>query len=132
MRVVPVPLILLTVSLAAGGCAGLSLEDAAPQAAAPAPDGKRLAELVKTAFGMAKLTGAPEISAVRATHDSQWGDWMFCIRSSSADPSPRYAVLIGHDAVLDVRSSVLIDGCDQETYRPLTPAGHRAKTGIRK
>jgi hypothetical protein len=121
--------------LTMGGClgsgpAGPALETAlappaaetlqAPQAS-PAPEGKRLIELATQASVMAKLTGVLEISATRPTHDSQWGDWMFCIKSSSADQPIKYAVLIGHDAVIDVRSSVLIDGCDQETYHPLTP-----------
>ena len=117
--------------LAAGGCAGINPDDRAlPQAATPQqPEGKRLDELVSAAFATAKLTGAPEVSPVRATHDNQWGDWMFCIRSSSPDQPTKYAVLIGHDAILEVRSSVLIDGCDQETYRPLAPPG---RAGVRK
>jgi hypothetical protein len=127
----------ILIYLAAGGCAGINLDDRAPpqamtppQAATPPqPEGKRLDELVSAAFAMAKLTGAPEVSPVRATHDNQWGDWMFCIKSSSPDQSTKYAVLIGHDAILDVRSSVMIDGCDQETFRLLAPPG---KAGARK
>jgi hypothetical protein len=115
-------ILLMLSSLTAGGCAGINLEDRPPQATSPAPEGKRLAELANVAFTKAKLTGSLEISPVRATHHSQWGDWVFCVKSGGADPSPRYAVLIGHDEVLEVRSSVLIDGCDQETYRPLAPA----------
>jgi hypothetical protein len=124
---------LLMIYLTTSGCAGVNpartgLEDAAqPQAASPlpvaspAPEGKKLAELINTAVTTAKLTGAPEVSAVRPTHGSQWGDWMFCIKS--ADPSSgRYAVLIGHDTVLEVRTHVLIDGCDRETYHPFEPA----------
>jgi hypothetical protein len=119
--------------LTASGCTGINLggitlDDAAPSAAPqPKPEGKRFAELATAAFARAKLTGAPEISPVRATHDSQWGDWVFCIRSGGAEPSLRYAVLIGHDAILEVRSSVLIDGCDQETYQPLAPAAKAVK-----
>lgn len=124
--------LLIVSCLTTGGCAGINftgggagLEGAAaapPVAASPAPDGKRLAELANAAFSTAKLTGPTEISDVHPTHDSQWGDWVFCIRSGGLDPSPKYAVLIGHDAVLEVRSSVLIDGCDRETYHPLAPA----------
>jgi hypothetical protein len=126
----PVPSIWMTVLyLAAGGCAGVSLDEAArPQTATPAPEGKRLAELVNAAFARAKLAGAPEVSPVRATHDSQWGDWVFCIKSGNADRSPKYAVLIGHDAVLEVRSSVLIDGCDNETYHPLATKDQNGKS----
>jgi hypothetical protein len=124
----PMRRVLLMLSLTAGGCAGLNLDDVAPPqaAASPQPEGKRFAELANDAFARAKLTGTPEVSAVRAAHDNQWGDWMFCIKSS-ADGSLRYAVLIGHDAILEVRSNVLIDGCDQETYHPLTPVGSRVK-----
>lgn len=126
--------LLMISSLTAGGCAGLNLNDAAPPqaalpqaVAAPAPEGKRLAELVNAAFAQAKLTGTPEVSAVRAAHDNQWGDWIFCIKSSSADLSVKYAVLVGHDAILEVRSNVLIDGCDQETYHPLMPVAKPAR-----
>jgi hypothetical protein len=130
VRSVPVPLILGTVLyLVAGGCAGFNLDEVMPpQAAAPRPpEGKRLAELVNAAFTTAKLTGAPEVSTVRAAHDSQWGDWTFCIKSS-ADQSPRYAVLIGHDAILEVRSSVLIDGCDKESYHPFATKDQNGKS----
>jgi hypothetical protein len=125
-------ILLMLSSLTASGCASINLEDPPPQTAPPAPEGKRLAELANEAFARGKLTGAPEVSAVRAAHDSQWGDWVFCIKSSSADQTLKYAVLIGHDAILEVRSSVLIDGCDQETYHPLAPAAQHVKAAGHK
>jgi hypothetical protein len=127
-------ILLLLFCLTVTGCTGLNLSGAKLEAPAPAqappqpPEGKQLADLAASAFATAKLTGTPEISPVRPTHDSQWGDWVFCIKSNSADPSPKYAVLVGHDAVLEVRSTVLIDGCDGETYHPLAPATPPAKT----
>jgi hypothetical protein len=130
VRSVPTSSVLMTLLyLAAGGCAGFSPDEAAPpQAAAPPPEGKRLAELVKAAFATAKLSGAPEASPVRAAHDSQWGDWMFCVKSSNAGQSPKYAVLIGHDAILEVRSSVLIDGCEKETYHQIETKDQNGKS----
>ncbi len=127
--------LLMLSCLTTGGCIGFdptgpSLETALPVRASPAPEGKRLVELATQASATAKITGALEVSAVHPTHDSQWGDWMFCIRSGT-DQSLKYAVLIGHDAVLDVRSSVLIDGCDQETYHLLVPAKN-GRTPVRK
>jgi hypothetical protein len=82
----------------------------------PPPEGKKFAELVSAAFKTAKLPGTPQVSPVRATHDAQWGDWIFCIKSSDSDQLPKYAVLIVNDTILEVRSLVLIDGCDRETY----------------
>jgi hypothetical protein len=124
----PLAIAFICISLTAGGCAVFNQSEASLTAAPPPPEGKRLAELTASAFSTAKLTGKPEVSPVRAAHDSQWGDWIFCIKSDSpADPT-KYAVLIGHDAVLDVRSAVLIDGCDKETYRPLETADQKGKS----
>ena len=107
--------------LAASGCIGMAAKESASavQAEAVPPDEKKLAELVNAALTTAKLSGAPEVSRVRATHDTQVGDWVFCIRSRSADQRQEYAVLIRNNAILEIRSLVLIDGCRQETYRPI-------------
>lgn len=107
--------------LAASGCAGLNASDSPPQplAALQPPDGKILAELVRSAFKKAELPGAPEVSPVRAAHDAQWGDWVFCIKSSGSEQLPKYAVLVSDDTILEIRSFVMIDGCDKETYHPI-------------
>jgi len=139
---------LAAASVAVAGCASLnSLTGGAPGAAASAeveahngdtakadgpnaaalaavavtdhspPEGNRLTELAKGAFATAKLTGTPAISAVRPTHDNQWGEYMFCI--TSTDPAPKYAVLVAGTRVLEVRTGIVIDGCERETYLPL-------------
>ena len=110
-------LLCLTVCLIASGCAGLNASDApTSRIIPPAPEGKKLAELVGNAFKTTKLPGTPEVSSVRATHDAQWGDWVFCIKSNSSEQSPKYAVLTSDNTILEVRSAVSIDGCDKETY----------------
>ena len=107
--------------LAASGCGTMDARESASMVRpAPAlPDEKKLAELVNTAFATAKLSGAPEVSPVRATHDTQAGDWVFCIRGRGADQTPEYAVLIRDNTISEVRSLVSIDGCHGETYRPI-------------
>jgi hypothetical protein len=107
--------------IAVSGCAELGMTDSAPSPrVGPAPpDEKKLAELVGGAFKTAKLSGGAEVSPVHATHDNQMGDWMVCIKSSAADQTQKYAVLIKNDAILEVRSLVAIDGCNNETYRPI-------------
>jgi hypothetical protein len=84
---------------AASGCIGMAAKESASavQAVAVPPDEKKLAELVNAALTAAKLSGAPEVSPVRATHDTQVGDWVFCIRSRNADQM-EYAVLIRNNA----------------------------------
>jgi hypothetical protein len=93
------------------------------------PEGKKLAELVNDAFKKVKLPGAPQVSPVHATHDAQWGDWIFCIKSSDSDQLPAYAVLVSDNTILEVRSLVLIDGCDKETYHPVEITGQRGDVG---
>jgi hypothetical protein len=108
--------------LTAGGCAAFNASESPPRTVLPAPEGKKLAELVGAAFKTAKLPGAPEVSPVRHTHDTQQGDWIFCIKSDKSAESPKYAVLIGNNTILEVRSSVLIDGCNDETYHAIETA----------
>ena len=117
--------------LAASGCAALDAKEPAStsQAVAVPLDEKKLAELVNAAFTAAKLSGAPEVSPVRATHDTQLGDWVFCIRSRGADQTGEYAVLIRGNTISEVRSSVLIDRCYEETYRPIEIASQRGVSG---
>jgi hypothetical protein len=109
----------LVLCLAVSGCAGLLGTDSAqpPQATAAPPDKKKLAELVGSAFQMAKLSGTGEVSPLRATQAPQRGDWMVCIKSSAPDQT-RYAVFIKDNAISDVRPAVVIDGCYNETYEP--------------
>jgi hypothetical protein len=120
--------------LAASGCVGMDAKELASrvQAVAAPPDEKKLAELANAAFTTAKLSGAPEVSPVRATHDTQMGDWVFCIRSGSADQRQEYAVLIRNDTIAEVRSLVLIDGCLGETYRPIEIKAQQTASGKTK
>jgi hypothetical protein len=120
--------------LAVSGCAGMDAMEAASkaQAVAEPPDEKKLAELVNAAFTTAKLSGAPEVSPVRATHDTQMGDWVFCIRSGSADQKQEYAVLIRNNTISEIRSLVSIDGCHEETYRPIEIKAQQGAAGATK
>jgi FkbM family methyltransferase len=99
------------------------------QPVAVPPDEKKLTELANAAFTTAKLSAAPEISPVRATHDTQVGDWVFCIRGRNADQTQQYAVLIRNNAISEIRSSVLIDGCYEDTYRPIEITAQRGVSG---
>jgi hypothetical protein len=117
--------------LAASGCAGMDAKESASQVqvVAEPPNEKKLAELVNDAFTTAKLSGAPEVSPVRATHDTQMGDWVFCIRSRSADQTQEYAVLIRNNTISEIRSLVSIDGCHEETYRPIEIKAQQGVSG---
>ena len=113
------PIWIVLCCVTAGGCAALNGNESPPRTVPLPPEGKKLAELTSAAFKTANLAGAPEVSPVRAAHDTQRGDWVFCIKSNKSDEPAKYAVLIANNTVLEVRSFVLIDGCDKETYHPI-------------
>ncbi len=85
----PMRRILLMIScLTTSGCASISpiavsQEDTAPPRA-PAPEGKRLAELVNAAFAMAKLDGTPEVSGPAAASGPSRGGGDRVRRTSGA------------------------------------------------
>jgi hypothetical protein len=107
--------------LAASGCVDFAALDSARQARVDAgpPDQKKFTELANTAAQTVKLSGAAEVSPLHAAHPPQGGDWMFCMKGSGANEKATYAVFIRDNAILDVRSGVIIDGCNGDTYRPL-------------
>jgi len=121
-------ILMVTLCLTVSGCAEFAATTSAqqPRVEAPPPDEKKLAELVGTAFKTAKLSGTPEVSPVHATHHNQIGDWMVCIKSNAPDQTLKYAVLIKNNSVLEVRTLVAIDGCNNETYRPIEIANVQA------
>jgi hypothetical protein len=120
-RAALLPVLMLAVCLALGGCAALAVTDQAPQADPVPPDKKRLTELINAAFQMAKFSGTPEVSALHATHAPQGGDWMFCIKSDAPKETAKDAVFIRDNGILNIRSGVVLDGCNKDTYRPVTP-----------
>jgi hypothetical protein len=107
--------------LAVSGCAEFAGPDSARQARVDAgpPDQKKFAELVNSAAQTAKLSGTPEVSPLHAAHPPQGGDWMFCVKGSGPNEKATYAVFIRDNSILDVRSGIIIDGCNGDTYRPL-------------
>jgi hypothetical protein len=101
------------------GCTALVSTGSAGSPELVPPDEKKLSELVASAFQMAKLSGTPEMSALHVTQAPQGGDWMFCLKSSAPNETLKYAVFIRDNAITDIRSGVLIDGCYKDTYRPI-------------
>jgi hypothetical protein len=116
--------------LAVTGCAEFDVKGSELPAPPVPPDEKQLAELADAAFKMTKLTGAVEVSPVRATHDAQWGDWAFCIKSNDPQQLPPYGVLIYDGKILTVRSHIIIDGCDKETYHSVGNSSAPGKSRV--
>ena len=123
-----VSIVIALLCLAVSGCADLAATDSVgrPPVGTPPPDEKKLSEFIGSVFRATKLSGAPEASPLRPTHGGQMGDWVVCIKSSAPNETLKYAVFIKDNSVLDFRTLVLIDGCNNETYRPVEIANVKA------
>jgi hypothetical protein len=107
-----------------GGCTDIIPADLTPQPRAQVtpPEPKKVTELANAAFPMTKLSGTAEISVLRPSRPPQGGDWMFCLKSSTPSEKLRFAVFIRENTIFEVRSSIVLDGCYDETYRPVGKA----------
>jgi hypothetical protein len=102
------------------GCAPISGVDVAPIESTAPPDEKKVASAAADEFQKLKLAGSPEVSALAQAHGVQPGDWFVCLKGSGAE-KPRYSMFFRGNDVTSVRFSVVIDGCDHETYRSIAP-----------
>jgi len=64
--------------------------------------------------------GPFEISPLRQTQLTQPGDWFACVRTSVQDRPTYIAVFLRDGRVIDRRQAVLVDGCIQEQFQPMT------------
>ena len=65
----------------------------------------------------AKLVGPVEISAVRKASPLGPGQYQLCIKGTNAQTGTRpYAVFFNNDTYVAMRSSVILDECDTETF----------------
>jgi hypothetical protein len=102
--------------LAQAGCA---LSDGAAVIPQTAPDAAAIALNVAAIAAAAKLPPPIEVSAVRAAHPLSPAEWMFCMKSDAPDQVQRYAVFMKGKEVAGYRSGVLLDRCEDDTYKPL-------------
>jgi hypothetical protein len=102
--------------LAQAGCA---LSDGAAVVPQSAPDAAAIATSVAAIAAAAKLPPPIEVSAVRAAHPLSPADWMFCMKSDAPDQVQRYAVFMKGKELAGYRTGVLLDRCEDDTYKPL-------------
>jgi hypothetical protein len=119
--------VILLFCLILSSCEALRLSDSGtePRTQTPPPDQKTAELLAAGIFPQTKLSGTPEVSALREARPPQSGDWMFCLKSSNADEQMRYALFLKGNTFLDYRAAVVIDGCYNTTYQPLGAATNR-------
>jgi hypothetical protein len=110
----------VALSLLLGACStSPDLEIPAYKAPGP-PSASAVAKGAKQAAGEEKLKGPIEVSEVRpADHGN--GSYFFCLREvTPSTPKPQtYVVFYNDDSYRSSRQSVLMEGCEAQSYAPL-------------
>ena len=111
-------------ALALSACSGTSSEAPAQRAEAQDSPEAYYRFLVSESPAARNFRGKPgltlQISPLRRSVAPQPGDWMTCMQVLEVGkPDKLIAVFIKDKAILDYRSSIVIDRCEAEPYAPL-------------
>lgn len=101
---------------------GCSLSDVGETAVRidPKPEASDMAQVhsaVNTAFRSLGLPGRPEISDIHRNRGPFLSDWAMCMRNDATEKRQYYTFFFKDRKVTEHRLSVIVDGCETETYR---------------
>lgn len=105
-------------------CAACSFSGIGEPAADPAPDQvdmRAAYTAIRTAYASFKLSGNPEVSSVHRVRGGYLAEWSICVRNDDAAKRQHYTFYFKNKKIAEWRMSVLVDGCEGETYTPLPP-----------
>jgi hypothetical protein len=93
-----------------------------PSAAISAPDPSKVVESLRKVAADVKLEGPHEISAPIPAHPISSVPWIICLRSGATELSRRrpLAVFYNGNEYVTVRTSVIVDRCEGQTFTALT------------
>lgn len=74
---------------------------------------------VKSAFAMLKLPGNPEVSDIHRNRGVFLSTWAMCMRNDAPGKQQYYTFFFKDRKVTEHRLSVIVEGCETETYRRL-------------
>lgn len=74
---------------------------------------------VSAAFAKLNLPGNPEISDIHRNRGPFLSDWAMCMRNDAPGKQQYYTFFFKDRKVAEHRLSVIVDGCETETYRRL-------------
>jgi hypothetical protein len=113
----------IALSLMLGACSSTPELDIPAYKLPSPPSAAAVAKGARTAAGEEKLKGPLEISEVRPT-DHGNGSYFVCLREANPS-SPRaqtYAVFYNDENYKGTRQSVLMEGCETQSYSPAPAA----------
>jgi len=86
-----------------------------------AVDWKELNQNIYSTFNSLKMSGTPEISPLHRNDAlGTLADWTICLRNSGGNDTKYIAFLISQNKIVDFRSAIALDRCDEQDYMPLS------------
>jgi hypothetical protein len=119
----------LAASIAAG-CSTANLSGTADTGNEPPPEPdyrKIVAAGVKENLKEVTSFGPLEMSAIRRSAPTQYGDWMVCVKGRRSDRPVYFAAFIRDHKILTFGESVGVDRCADEQYEALPAPEEPAK-----
>jgi hypothetical protein len=84
------------------------------------PDYRKIVAVgLKENLKNSKVTGPFEISAIRRSAITQYGDWIVCVKGLWSDRPVFFSVSIKEHKIVRFEMSAIIDRCETEQYEPL-------------
>jgi hypothetical protein len=88
----------------------------------PEPDYRKIvAAGVKANLKELASFGPLEMSAIRRSAPTQYGDWTVCVKGRRSDRPVYFSAFLRDHAIITFGESVGVDRCADEQYEPLPP-----------
>ena len=118
------PFICLLAPLIAAGCSMANLTGTVDNRPEPEPEPdyrKIVSNGIKPNLKDVMAFAPLEVSPIRRTTRTQYGDWMVCVRGRREDRPVYFGVFMKDHRILNWGEAVIIDRCETEEYEPLPP-----------
>jgi hypothetical protein len=108
-------------TLITAGCTNLSVTDRSEPT--PEPDYRKIvAAGVKEHVKNPASFGLLQISGLKRSAPTQYGDWAVCVKGTENDRPVYFAVFISDHKIVTWGDSVIVDRCATEQYEPMPSA----------
>jgi hypothetical protein len=77
---------------------------------------------IRNAYAEFKLKGEPEMSRVHRVRGGYLAEWAVCVRNDDPRMQRYYTFYFKKRKISEWRLSVIVEGCETETFTPLPPA----------
>lgn len=112
-------LLSMPAALLCAACSFSGIGEPAPDPAPDQADMRAAYAAIRTAYASFKLSGNPEASTVHRVRGGYLAEWAICVRNDDAAQRRHYTFYFKNKKIAEWRLSVIVDGCEGETYTSL-------------